>query len=125
MAPPDAPGALLDRLFARDRAAVAQAITAVENETPEAAGILSGIADRLGRARIVGFTGAPGAGKSTLVGAYVSELRRRGLTAGVVAVDPSSPFSGGAVLGDRVRMTGRVVPYLEGRITIPDLFDRA
>jgi LAO/AO transport system kinase len=95
----------LDRLLARDRAAVAWAITAVENETADARSVLRSIAGRLGRARIVGFTGAPGAGKSTLVGAYIGELRRRGMTVGVVAVDPSSPFSGGAVLGDRVRMT--------------------
>ena len=95
----------LTRLLAGERTAIARAITAVENETAEAPAVLSAIADRLGRARIIGFTGSPGAGKSTLVGAYVSELRRRCHTVGVVAVDPSSPFSGGAVLGDRVRMT--------------------
>jgi LAO/AO transport system kinase len=105
MAPQPPPDPLLARLFARDRAAVAQAITAVENETPSAPAILAAIAGRLGRARIVGFTGAPGAGKSTLVAAYIAELRRRGASVGIVAVDPSSPFSGGAVLGDRVRMT--------------------
>jgi LAO/AO transport system kinase len=92
------------RLFAGDRRALARAITAVENETTEAPAVLAAIHPRLGRARIVGFTGAPGAGKSTLVNAYIKELRRRGRTVGVVAVDPSSPISGGAILGDRIRM---------------------
>jgi len=98
---PDWAGALL----AGDRLALARAITAVENETRDARAILALIADRLGRARVVGFTGAPGAGKSTLVGAFCAELRRRGLTVGIVAVDPSSPLTGGAILGDRIRMT--------------------
>jgi len=92
-------------LFAGERAALARAITAVENETPDAAAVLAAIRPRLGRALVVGFTGAPGAGKSTLVAAYIAELRKRGLRVGVVAVDPSSPISGGALLGDRIRMT--------------------
>lgn len=95
----------LPALLAGERAALARAITAVENETPEARTVLQGIRGRLGRALVVGFTGAPGAGKSTLVSAYVDVLRRRGLTVGVVAVDPSSPLTGGAILGDRIRMT--------------------
>lgn len=94
----------LPALLVGDRAALARAITAVENETAEARPVLRAIRDRLGRALVVGFTGAPGAGKSTLVSAYVGELRRRGLTVGVAAVDPSSPLSGGAILGDRIRM---------------------
>ena len=92
-------------LFAGERTALARAITAVENETPDAPAVLAAIRPKLGRALVVGFTGAPGAGKSTLVAAYIAELRRRGLTVGVVAVDPSSPISGGALLGDRIRMT--------------------
>lgn len=98
--PPWLPG-----LLAGERAALARAITAVENETAEARPVLRAIRDRLGRALVVGFTGAPGAGKSTLVSAYVAELRRRGLSIGVVAVDPSSPLTGGAILGDRIRMS--------------------
>ena len=90
-------------LFAGERAALARAITAVENETPDAAAVLAAIRPRLGRALVVGFTGAPGAGKSTLVAAYIAELRKRGLRVGVVAVDPSSPISVGALLGDRIR----------------------
>jgi LAO/AO transport system kinase len=92
-------------LLAGDRAALARAITAVENGTGEAAAVLAAIQPRLGRAKVVGITGAPGVGKSTLTGAYVAELRRRGLAVGVVAVDPSSPLTGGALLGDRIRMT--------------------
>lgn len=95
-----------DRLFAGERTAVARAITAVENETDEARAVLAAIRPRLGRARLIGFTGPPGAGKSTLVGAYVAGLRAAGHSVGVVAVDPSSPFTGGAILGDRLRMTG-------------------
>ncbi len=95
----------LPGLLAGERAALARAITAVENETAEARPVLRAIRDRLGRALVVGFTGAPGAGKSTLVSAYVAELRRRGLSIGVVAVDPSSPLTGGAILGDRIRMS--------------------
>lgn len=95
----------LPALLTGDRAALARAITAVENETDEAKLVLQAIRGQLGRALVVGFTGAPGAGKSTLVSAYVGELRRRGLGVGVVAVDPSSPLTGGAILGDRIRMT--------------------
>lgn len=100
-APPD----WLPALLAGERAALARAITAVENETAEARLVLQGIRGRLGQALVVGFTGAPGAGKSTLVSAYVAELRRRNQTIGVVAVDPSSPLTGGAILGDRIRMS--------------------
>jgi len=96
--------AWLAGLLAGERAALARAITAVENETPEARAVLRAIRARLGHALVVGFTGAPGAGKSTLVSAYVEELRRRDASVGVVAVDPSSPLTGGAILGDRIRM---------------------
>jgi LAO/AO transport system kinase len=95
----------LPALLAGERAALARAITAVENETDEARLVLQAIRGRLGQALVVGFTGAPGAGKSTLVSAYVAELRQRGLSVGVVAVDPSSPITGGAILGDRIRMS--------------------
>lgn len=87
-----------------DRVALAKLMTRVENETGDVAGIMAGIYPRLGRADVVGITGPPGAGKSTLVDRLVGKLRKREQTVGVVAVDPSSPFSGGAVLGDRIRM---------------------
>ncbi len=99
------PPGWLDQLLAGDRLALARAITAVESEGGAAAPVLRALYPHLGRARVVGVTGAPGAGKSTLVNAYIAELRRRGQTVGVVAVDPSSPLSGGAILGDRIRMT--------------------
>jgi LAO/AO transport system kinase len=87
-----------------DRGAIARAISAVENETEAARAIMRGIHPHLGRAHVVGITGPPGAGKSTLVSELIGEFTRRGQSVGVVAVDPSSPISGGAVLGDRIRM---------------------
>ena len=95
---------LAERLLRGEPLAIARAITAVENETPAGRAILREIQPHLGRALVVGFTGPPGAGKSTLVNGFIGEMRRRGKTVGVIAVDPSSPFTGGAVLGDRIRM---------------------
>ena len=94
----------LARLAEGDRRVLARAITAVENDTADAPTVMRGIAPLLGRARVVGITGPPGAGKSTLVSAMTAEYRRRARRVGVVAVDPSSPITGGAILGDRVRM---------------------
>jgi len=99
---PDHP--LLAPLLAGDRRAVARAISSMENATPGWEAIAAGVAARLGRAHVIGITGAPGAGKSTLINALLGELIGRGKRIGVVAVDPSSPMTGGAVLGDRVRM---------------------
>lgn len=96
-------GDLLDRLRG-DRAALSRALTAVETGDG-AARILSAIQPAIGRARTVGITGSPGAGKSTLINKLIGVLRARGESVAVVAVDPSSPLSGGAILGDRVRMT--------------------
>jgi LAO/AO transport system ATPase len=95
---------MLAPLAAGDRRAIARAISAIENGAAAAEEIAAAIAPRLGRAHVIGITGAPGAGKSTLIDALLGELIRRGRRIGVVAVDPSSPLSGGAVLGDRVRM---------------------
>jgi len=97
---------LAERLSLRDRRAIARAITQVENGTPVGRHLLDIIYGRTGRARRVGITGPPGAGKSTLVHACTGALRARGETVGVLAVDPTSPFSGGAILGDRIRMPG-------------------
>jgi len=88
------------------RPALARALTAVENGRPGAAELLASLAPRRGRAHVIGITGAPGAGKSTLINALLGELLARGRRIAVVAVDPSSPVTGGALLGDRVRMGG-------------------
>ena len=97
-------GALCDAALAGDRRALARLLTAVENRTPLAETALRRLYPLAGRAQLVGVTGPPGAGKSTLVAALIAELRRAGRPVAVVAVDPSSPITGGAVLGDRVRM---------------------
>ena len=97
---------LVDRLLKGDPRALARTITAVENESPGSSAILAAIQPHLGRSNIIGVTGPPGAGKSTLIDGMIRELRLRGRTVGVLAVDPSSPISGGAILGDRIRMNG-------------------
>ena len=91
-------------VFEGDRRAVARAISRVEAEGPPAAATVRAVHPRTGRGYLVGVTGAPGVGKSTLVDRLTAVLRSRGRSVGILAVDPSSPFTGGAVLGDRVRM---------------------
>ncbi|HZS79208.1 MAG TPA: methylmalonyl Co-A mutase-associated GTPase MeaB [Ktedonobacteraceae bacterium] len=95
---------LAERLLNGDRRALARMVTLIENESPQARRYLAELHRHAGKAHIIGVTGAPGAGKSTLVTHLVRELRRRERKVGVVAVDPSSPFTGGAILGDRIRM---------------------
>ncbi len=95
---------LVRRFEERDRLALARLITLVENRDAQATSIMERLYDRGGHALVAGFTGPPGAGKSTLINALLSAYRAMGRTVAVLAVDPSSPFSGGAVLGDRVRM---------------------
>jgi len=95
---------LVDKMLAGNEASLARLITLVEREAAEVPQIMSRIYPNLGKAYSVGFTGPPGAGKSSLVDRLTAVMRGSGGTVGVIACDPSSPFSGGAVLGDRIRM---------------------
>lgn len=95
---------LVERFLQGDRRALARIISRVENETAEGREYLRTLFPRSGRAHSIGVTGGAGSGKSTLTGALAAEYRRRGGTVGIVAVDPSSPFTQGAILGDRIRM---------------------
>ena len=95
---------LVGRMLGGDRLALARLITRVENRLPDVPDIMRAVHPRTGRAYVLGVTGPPGAGKSTLVDRLTARLRTGGASVGVIAVDPSSPFTGGAVLGDRIRM---------------------
>jgi LAO/AO transport system kinase len=95
---------LADRLMAGDTRALARAIRMVEDRDPRIADLLRQVRERAGLARVVGVTGPPGSGKSTLCDQVIERWRAGGHQVGVIAVDPSSPFTGGAILGDRVRM---------------------
>jgi LAO/AO transport system kinase len=93
-----------EKIAAGDRRAIARAISAVENGEAAGIALLKELFPRTGQAYVIGITGSPGAGKSTLVEKLAGEYRARGLQVGILAVDPTSPFSGGAILGDRIRM---------------------
>jgi LAO/AO transport system kinase len=96
--------ALVEQARAGNPRALGRLLTLVENGSPALRDLMAALAPHAGRARIVGLTGSPGVGKSTSTSMLVGALRRRGLRVGVLAVDPSSPFSGGALLGDRIRL---------------------
>jgi len=108
---------LVERARKGDARAVARLISLVEDASPLLREVMAGLAPYTGNAQIVGITGAPGVGKSTSTSALVSQLRATGKRVGVLAVDPSSPFSGGALLGDRVRM--------QDHATDPDVYIRS
>ena len=95
---------LVERVTSGDARALARAITLVENRAPESSELLKALFPRTGRAKVIGLTGSPGAGKSTLVDQLAREYRKQQKTVGIIAVDPTSPYSGGAILGDRIRM---------------------
>jgi LAO/AO transport system kinase len=99
---------LSERVLAGDPRAIARAISLIEDEAPGGAELVRRIFSHTGRAYLVGITGSPGAGKSTLVDRLIAEFRRADQHVGVVAVDPTSPYTGGAILGDRVRMQAHV-----------------
>jgi LAO/AO transport system kinase len=94
----------VDRIRAGDVRALARAISTVEDNRPESRELLKSLFNFTGRARVIGLTGAPGAGKSTLVDQLAREYRKQERTVGILAVDPTSPYTGGAILGDRIRM---------------------
>jgi LAO/AO transport system kinase len=94
----------IERALAGDARALARLVSLVENGAPELRPVMKALASLTGGARVIGLTGAPGVGKSTMTTALVSAYRERDLRVGVLAVDPTSPFTGGALLGDRVRM---------------------
>ena len=112
---------MLKRFEAGEMRALAQLITMVENRAPESSAIIERIYAKTGRAQVVGITGPPGAGKSTLVNHLIAKYRALGKKIAILAIDPSSPFSGGAVLGDRVRMTDH---YKDAGVYIRSLASR-
>jgi LAO/AO transport system kinase len=100
---------LVERLLRGEKRAAARLMSLVDDQDPSAAGLMAEIHPHTGKAHIVGITGPPGSGKSTLVSKLALEYRNRGQKVGVVAVDPTSPFTGGALLGDRIRMSDVVL----------------
>ncbi len=111
------PDDLTTRVAAGDRRSIARLISLVEADDHAGLTALRALQPRTGKAHVIGVTGAPGTGKSTLVDKLIAESRRAGKTVGVIAIDPSSPFTGGAILGDRIRM--------QSRSTDPDVFIRS
>jgi LAO/AO transport system kinase len=112
---------LVERIFKGDSASLSRVISLVENESNEVPEIMKLIAPHLGKAHCIGVTGPPGVGKSTLVDKLTVLMRKQGLKVGIIAVDPSSPFTGGAVLGDRIRMQQH---YLDDGVFIRSMATR-
>src|SRR5918992_951037 len=117
-----APGSdLAERLLAGDKRALARAITLIENGDPAGWELVGEVFPKTGRARIVGLTGPPGVGKSTLIGALTKELRDADREVAVLSIDPSSPFTRGALLGDRIRLSDH---FLDAGVFIRSMASR-
>jgi LAO/AO transport system kinase len=112
---------LVDKMLAGDQRALAQLISRVERQSPEVPALMQRIAPALGHSYCIGITGPPGAGKSTITAQLTAQARQQGKTVGIIAVDPTSPFSGGAILGDRIRMQQH---YLDPEVYIRSMATR-
>ena len=112
---------LAERLIAGDKRALARAITLIENDDPAGWELVREVFPRTGRARIVGLTGPPGVGKSTLIGALTAEMRKADREVAVLSIDPSSPFTRGALLGDRIRLSDH---FLDAGVFIRSMASR-
>jgi LAO/AO transport system kinase len=112
---------LAERLVAGDKRALARAITLIENDDPAGWKLVREVFPRTGRARIVGLTGPPGVGKSTLIGALTAEMRKSDRQVAVLSIDPSSPFTRGALLGDRIRLSDH---FLDAGVFIRSMASR-
>jgi GTPase len=121
MAPGTKSDSLAERLLAGDRRALARAITLIENDDPAGWELVREVYPQTGKARIVGFTGPPGVGKSTLIGALTAEMRKADRDVAVLSIDPSSPFTQGALLGDRIRLSDH---FLDGGVFIRSMASR-
>jgi LAO/AO transport system kinase len=118
---PSTAAELTDKLLAGDKRALARAISLVENDDPEGWALVREVYPRTGRAAVVGFTGPPGVGKSTLIGALTVKYRERDRQVAVLSIDPSSPFTRGALLGDRIRLTEH---FLDSGVFIRSMANR-
>ncbi|UCE29135.1 MAG: methylmalonyl Co-A mutase-associated GTPase MeaB [Candidatus Bathyarchaeota archaeon] len=114
-------GQLVEGVLKGDRRSIARTITLIENNPSEARKVISKLYSHTGKAQIIGITGPTGSGKSTLIERLVKELRRKGKSVGIIAVDPSSPFTGGAFLGDRIRMQKHSI---DGKVFIRSMATR-
>src|ERR1700677_2790228 len=121
IAPAMSDSTLAQRLLDGDRRALARAITLVEDDRPEGWELVKEVYPHTGKAAVVGFTGPPGVGKSTLIGALTKAKREAGRTVGVLSIDPSSPFTKGALLGDRIRLSEH---FLDGGVFIRSMANR-
>lgn len=115
------PPEMVQRMLAGDQRALARLVSAIEGQGADVPEIMQAVTPGLGRAYCIGITGPPGAGKSTLTDRLTAHARERGLTVGIIAVDPTSPFSGGAILGDRIRMQQH---YLDAGVYIRSMASR-